>query len=246
MPGKKSRAPRKTAAWSTLRPAPARPTLSARPWHGLHCGQLQLEGFGALVTTDVPLFPLSGLVMPGGLMPLRIFETRYHDMVRDCMRGGTGFVVVLLAAGQETGREGRPHEVGTYVEIIDFESLDHGFLGIVCRGQHRVRILTPHQTRTGLWVGDTEAYGDEPDGAVPESYEHLADLALQLVTELGPPFDLDAPQPHNARWVSSRLTELLPIPGSAKQQLLELRDPIARLHQIACFVQQMVRARPGS
>lgn len=198
-----------------------------------------------MVTTDVPLFPLSGLVMPGGLMPLRIFETRYHDMVRDCMRSGTGFVIVLLSKGQEASRDSHPHDVGTYVEIIDFESLEHGYLGIVCRGQQRVRILTPHQTRTGLWLGDTEAYGDEPDGAVPESYEHLADLALQLVTELGPPFDLDAPQPHNARWVGSRLTELLPIPTSAKQQLLELRDPIARLHQVACFVQQMVRAKHG-
>jgi len=195
-----------------------------------------------LITTDVPLFPLSNLVMPGGLTPLRIFETRYHDMVRDCMRNGTGFVIVLLASGRETDRDNRPFDVGTYSEIIDFEPLEHGYLGIICRGQQRVHIQAPRQTKAGLWVGDTELYGDEPAGAVPESYEHLADLAMQLITELGPPFDLDTPQPHNARWVSSRLAELLPIPVDVKQQLLELRDPIARLHQIACFVQQMVRA----
>lgn len=192
-------------------------------------------------TADVPLFPLSNLVLPGGLLPLRIFETRYLDMVRDVMRRGTGFVIVLSTSGRDTGTTARPRDVGTYVEIIDFDALEHGFLGIVCRGMHRVRIHDAHATRTGLWLGQTTAIANEADADLPDACEYLADLAMQLVTELGTPFDLDAPQPRSASWVSARLTEMLPMHPDVKQQLLETNRPLERLDQVACFVNQMIR-----
>lgn len=174
-------------------------------------------------------------------MPLRIFETRYVDMVRDVMRAGTGFVIVLSVSGRDTGATARPRDVGTYVEIIDFDALDDGFLGIVCRGLHRVRIREPHATRAGLWLGEITALPNEVDTELPDACTHLADLALQLVTELGAPFDLDTPQPRSASWVSSRLAELLPIHPEVKQRLLELDQPLERLDEIACFVNQMIR-----
>ena len=43
--------------------------------------------------TRVALFPLSVVLFPQGVLPLRVFEARYMDMVRDCMRDETSFGV---------------------------------------------------------------------------------------------------------------------------------------------------------
>ena len=51
----------------------------------------------------IPLFPLNIVLFPGGPLPLRIFETRYVDMVRNCMRASANFGVVLIRAGGEVG-----------------------------------------------------------------------------------------------------------------------------------------------
>ena len=57
-------------------------------------------------TRELPLFPLNTVLFPCGPLPLRIFETRYLDMVRRCLREKTGFGVVLIARGREA--EGSP------------------------------------------------------------------------------------------------------------------------------------------
>ena len=78
---------------------------------------------------------------------------------------------------------------------------------------------------------------------LPEQYAHLAELATELVAELGPPFDSATPEPRSARWVGNRLAELLPIPPDVKAGLLELNSPVDRVAQVAQFVQQMIRSR---
>ena len=52
---------------------------------------------------ELPLFPLNSVVFPGGALPLRLFEPRYLDMVKDCMRNEHGFGIVLIKNGQESG-----------------------------------------------------------------------------------------------------------------------------------------------
>jgi Lon protease-like protein len=53
---------------------------------------------------ELALFPLNTVLFPGGLLPLRIFEPRYLDMVGRCMREGADFGVVLITSGEEAGR----------------------------------------------------------------------------------------------------------------------------------------------
>ena len=194
-------------------------------------------------TDDVPLFPLGNLVFPGGFLPLRIFEPRYHDMVRTCLRESRGFVVCPPARKQAGQRHVPPHEVGTYVTICDFDALDDGMLGITAAAEMRVRISTPYEARDGLWLGSIDRMASEPDVELPEQYAHLAELATELLAELGPPFDAGTPEPHSARWVGNRLAELLPIPIDVKAALLELNAPVDRVAQVAQFVQQMIRSR---
>ena len=99
---------------------------------------------------SMPLFPLRTVLFPGGTLPLRIFEPRYVDMVRWCMRESQGFGVVLLREGSDVldakdpgGHEKAPQifDVGTKAQIIDFDQADNGLLGIVARGGEKFSVL---------------------------------------------------------------------------------------------------------
>ena len=61
---------------------------------------------------QVPLFPLSTVLYPGGPLPLRIFEARYLDMISDCMKNEQCFGVVLIRDGSESG-PATTYDVGT-------------------------------------------------------------------------------------------------------------------------------------
>src|ERR1700716_2112001 len=104
-----------------------------------------------LVTTaGAPLFPLNTVLFPGGPLPLRIFETRYVDMVRHCMRERCAFGVVLIRAGAEVGAVADTAAVGTTARIVDFNSMPDGLLGITCVGERKLRVLRRWQQDDGL------------------------------------------------------------------------------------------------
>ena len=90
---------------------------------------------------DIALFPLRTVLFPGGLLPLRIFEARYLDMVGRSMRHDEPFGVVLIVAGSEIKSEVVTAEIGTSARVIDFQTLAGGLLGVLCRGERRFRIL---------------------------------------------------------------------------------------------------------
>src|SRR6476469_216509 len=102
----------------------------------------------------MPLFPLNTVLFPGGPLPLRIFETRYVDMVRHCMRERCPFGVVLIRAGAEVGAVADTAEVGTTAHIVDFNPMPDGLLGISCVGEHKFRVLSRRQQGDGLNVAD--------------------------------------------------------------------------------------------
>jgi len=49
----------------------------------------------------IPIFPLGTALYPDGILLLKIFEVRYLDMVKQCVREGSGFGVVTLNGGTE-------------------------------------------------------------------------------------------------------------------------------------------------
>ena len=107
-------------------------------------------------TSDLPLFPLNTVLFPRGPLPLRIFETRYVDMVKRCMREGVCFGVVLVQGGSEVGQAPGYADIGTSARIIDFNLLQDGLLGITCRGERRFRVLRRWREADGLNMGDVE------------------------------------------------------------------------------------------
>jgi Lon protease-like protein len=109
--------------------------------------------------SPIPLFPLNLVLFPDGPLPLRIFETRYYDMVRRCMREGRGFGVVAIREGREVGLgETDVYEVGTMADITDFHQLADGLLGLSCVGRQRFRIVQRSRQADGLNLPACRSY----------------------------------------------------------------------------------------
>jgi uncharacterized protein len=176
----------------------------------------------------IALFPLNIVLFPDGRLPLRIFETRYIDMVRSCMRGTLQFGVVLIREGSEVG-PAETYHVGTMASIVDFHQLSDGFLGLSCVGERRFRIASRSRQADGLNLADVEVLGVEPKVPVPERHQHLAELLKTVLPQLGEVYTGIVMQLDDAAWVGHRLAEILPIAASEKQFCLELEDPLQRL-----------------
>ncbi len=179
-------------------------------------------------STSIPLFPLNIVLFPDGPLPLRIFETRYVDMVRSCMREDRGFGVALIREGSEAG-PAETFEVGTMAKIVDFHQLSDGFLGLSCVGAQRFRIQRRSRQADGLNLAEVEWLLTEPPLAVPQRHAGLAELLKTVLPQLGEVYTGIEMRLDDAAWVGHRLAEILPIAAADKQFCLELTDPIQRL-----------------
>lgn len=181
-------------------------------------------------TVDIPLFPLNVVLFPGGYLPLRIFEQRYLDMVRECSATGKCFGVCVLDDAVGADRPASHSRVGTTAEICDFTSLDNGLLGITVRGGQRFTIQQTRVRDNGLLMARVNVIDDEVFIQVPEQYSVLSMIAGRMMEQVGgnyPTFQPDDLQ--DAVWLGYRLSELLPLKNTERQSLLQLTDPLQRL-----------------
>jgi Lon protease-like protein len=181
---------------------------------------------------EIALFPLNTVLFPGGSLPLRIFEPRYIDLVRHCMRTGSGFGIVLILEGVEAGGPVRTSDVGTYARIIDFSQQPDGLLGIHAVGERRFRILSRRRARDGLNLADVDWLPDDPQVELPGEFMELLPALDVALDQMGEPHSARERRPRDASWVSGRLAELLPVPPEHKQHCLELDDPLERLRYL--------------
>jgi len=177
---------------------------------------------------SIALFPLNIVLFPDGPLPLRIFETRYVDMVRRCMRESQAFGVVLIREGKEVG-PAETFDVGTMAKIVDFHQLSDGLLGLSCVGQQRFRIRNRSRQSDGLNLAEVDWLIVEAAMAVPARHARLAQLLESVLPQLGGVYKDIEMRLNDAAWVGHRLAEILPIPLADKQSCLELDDPIQRL-----------------
>jgi hypothetical protein len=178
---------------------------------------------------EIPLFPLGTVLFPGGPLPLRIFETRYIDLVSRCLRDGSGFGVVLIREGAEAGGPALTFDVGTYARIVDFSRQDDGLLGIRAQGERRFRILERRRARDGLNVADVEWLPGDRVVPLPAEFADLGPALEAVLEQVGEPYASLERRLDDAAWVAGRLAEIIPIPPGHKQHCLELDDPVERL-----------------
>ena len=181
---------------------------------------------------ELPLFPLNTVLFPGGPLPLRIFEPRYVDMVKRCLRDQAPFGVVLIREGEETG-PAEFHDVGTLARIVDFDTLPDGLLGLTCVGEQRIRVHTRTRLQDGLHVGQVGVYDPDEPTQLPAEYSYLADLLERLLPELGDWYAGIERHLDDAHWVSYRLAEILPLTMPSRQFCLELEEPGERLRLLS-------------
>ncbi len=179
----------------------------------------------------VPLFPLRTVLYPGGPLPLRIFESRYLDMISKCMKNESPFGVLLIKTGSEAG-PATTYEVGTLAKITDWYQGSDGLLGITAVGGQRFRLLSSSRQPDGLNIGDIEIIRTEEMRTLPDEYRPLANILSGVLEDLGRLYETLDKKYDDAGWVGYRFAEILPITPEQKQNCLEADDPVQRLEMM--------------
>jgi Lon protease-like protein len=186
--------------------------------------------------SEIPIFPLRTVLFPDGLLPLKIFEQRYLDMTKVCIRDGTPFGVCLIREGGEVGQPALPWQTGCTATISEWDMPHLGLFHLLCRGHRVFRIVAHWTAKNGL----IHAVVDEPEPHVreplPHKYDELGALLRRIVDKLGAesfaaPLMLD-----DADWVACRLAEVLPLDVEVKQHLLEADSGPERLAQLQALL----------
>jgi hypothetical protein len=196
-----------------------------------------------LTLQSLPLFPLSAVLFPDGLLTLRVFEVRYLDMIGKCHKTGAPFGVVSLTQGNEVRLPGVTEafsQVGTLATILDFEQPQAGLMLVRATGVQRFRIQQSDQLKHGLWVADVERVAADMVVPIPDDLKGTSEALQRLIQSLQlkpgnpgpmplqPPWRLD-----DCGWVANRWCELLPLPVGLKQRLMELDNPLVRLELVS-------------
>lgn len=174
--------------------------------------------------TTLPLFPLSAVLLPGGRVPLQIFEQRYLDLVRESMKSAEPFGLVWIRRGSEVARRGRAApdlgDWGTTARIVDWDQLDNGLLGITIEGERRFDLYETSLRSNGLVVGEVEFRPSPEAVAMLPEWESMRVVLQSLETH-----------PHvqrmnlsvdysNAWEIAWALVQLLPLEEALKYELL--------------------------
>jgi Lon protease-like protein len=195
--------------------------------------------FGAGRKREIlPIFPLNTVLFPGAILPLKIFEVRYMDMAKECLKNSSAFGICLIREGEEVGTPAVPEPVGCVARIADCDVEDLGVLKVRAEGVERFRIVSTEVNKQGLIIGEIEELAAEPTLRDAPGMEPCADFLRKVIAGIGPerfrePLDFD-----NASWVGFRLAEILPLRNDVKQKLLELTDARLRMGILHSFLRQ--------
>jgi Lon protease-like protein len=186
----------------------------------------------------VPIFPLQTVLFPGALLPLRIFEVRYMDMAKACLKEGSPFGICLIKEGHEVGTPAVPEAVGCLARIAECDMEELGILKVTAEGLERFRIVSSGVNRAGLIVGEVERH--EPEGEVRDAagLAESADFLRKVIAGIGEQRFAAPLRFDDASWVGFRLAEILPLRNDVKQKLLELTEPALRLAILHRFLRQ--------
>jgi uncharacterized protein len=187
----------------------------------------------------LPLFPLQSVLFPGGRLPLKIFEQRYLDLMKDCLSNNKPFGICAIRRGQEVGEPATPFEVGTQARIIHWDMPQTGIFHVLVVGEDRFIAQKWWPQHSGLLVADVDTYTPEEPVAIADDL-HLAVDVLKRIIEDTSSDKHYGPERHfdDAVWVGFRLAESLPFKLSTRQNLLEMNDSIARLRILTAFLRK--------
>ena len=188
------------------------------------------------------LFPLSVNVLPGAYLPLQIFEPRYIDMVSECLANSEGFCIVLFKDDEnEENKEYLPHHnIATYVEIVDFNKLDNGLLGITVQGKYKIRIEDVWKQEDELLLGKIEKINEEDDNLSNDpEYLDLWNMVKEITNHPGIKkltLDLDLKSSISVCYI---LASVLPLRPQEKQTILEFENNRDKLDYLKALIKRL-------
>ena len=179
--------------------------------------------------TDIPLFPLNVVLMPGTPLPLHIFEERYKQMVDECLESGAEFGMVLA---DESGTR----QVGCTAKIVELvQRYDDGRMVILVEGARRFK-LNNVMTGEPYYVGDVEYLEDEPAeddvSALAEECVALLERVIEAATEGSVGIEIEPPYRNLAFAIAGRIEFDL----EARQEILELSTEKERLTKVKALL----------
>ena len=204
-----------------------------------------LRGASPRQPATLPLFPLRTVLFPGGVLPLKVFEQRYIDMTKACLKDDKPFGVCLITHGDEVAKPGSGASaapefarIGTLARITSWDMPQLGILHLRTEGGERFQVQSRVLADDGLVVGQVTSLAPEPALALPETYRSLANLLELLINRIGAEHFSEKLALDDASCVGYRLAELLPLPLPIKQTMLEVNDSEVRLKVLADFLTQ--------
>jgi len=187
---------------------------------------------------EIPLFPLNTVLFPGGKLPLRVFEPRHMEMVSACLKEKKVFGICLIHSGQETRVPAQPEQVGTMVEIINWDMQQLGVLEIGVIGTQRFRIEASHAEKNALIMAQVIGIAEEPPLPLPIQHQACATILRRIIEHLGEERFALPMRYDDSVWVGYRLAELLPLKRSVRQNMLEMNDSLVRIEILHRFLIQ--------
>ncbi|MEN9646323.1 MAG: hypothetical protein RL238_2992 [Actinomycetota bacterium] len=187
----------------------------------------------------LPMFPLGSVLLPGGVLPLHVFEPRYRALVQACIESvDHEFGTVLIEQGHEVGGGDRRRAVGTVARIVQVAELPDGRYAVVAVGTHRVRVASwlpddPYPLADVDDWPDVEPDAPELAGMVDELTPRVR-RAAALASELGDPVsDPNHDVSDDPLIASYHLAALAPLSTVDRYDLLCADGPAARLRLLS-------------
>jgi Lon protease-like protein len=175
---------------------------------------------------NIFIFPLNTVLYPGGVLPLKIFEQRYIEMTKTCLRDKQPFGVCLIREGREVGAAAVPEPVGCLATIEQWDMPQLGVFHLVTRGGERFRIRD-------MKVAPNHLISATVDPIAPDAVVEVDGLCREMLQAIMEKVGAERfPSParlDDAAWIGYRLAEILPLEARARQEFLELTDARERL-----------------
>lgn len=181
---------------------------------------------------NIAIFPLNIVLFPGGLLPLKIFEQRYIEMTKTCLRNDLPFGVCLIRSGHEVGTPAEHEVIGCSARITQWEMPHTGIFHLACVGENAFRVVDSRTGKNGLIHGRVEWLTSDSNDIDSEHFHACRSMLESLTQRAGKDIFAGRAAFDDPDWVSYRLAELLPIDGRSKQALLEQRHTGTRLTAI--------------
>jgi Lon protease-like protein len=208
-----------------------------------------------MTLTTLPLFPLTTMLFPGGLLPLQIFELRYLNMVKKCIADGTEFGVVAQTVHRDVAAESPARSeanalalpmsqetfttIGTTAKIVSHFVPQPGLIRIDCVGGQRFSIVNTQQETSGLWVAQVQPIAADLAIPVPDELLDAVTALRHVITTLANQATESSYMPiakpylfDDCGWVANRWCELIPMQPEQRYRLLTLDNPLIRLELV--------------